>query len=72
MKLNQVEKLLIRGLLLFPLNEQDREAIFLTLQSNEEKMALMIFMKENPNATAQEIKNAVGAIIKLTGKNPTV
>ncbi len=66
MQLNQVEKLLIRGLLLFPLNEQEREAIFLSLQSNEEKMALMIFLQENKNATAQEIKNAVGTIIKLT------
>ena len=71
MKLNQVEKLLIRGLLFFPLNEQEREAIFLTLNTNEERWALITFMQENRTATAQDIKNAVGAIIESTGKKLT-
>ena len=64
MSLTETEKLLIRGLMLFPLNEQERKAIFHILQSDAERWALMDYLQQNRNATAQEIKEEVSRIIK--------
>ena len=66
MELTEIQKLLIRGLMFFPLTEKEREAIFLILESDEEKMMLMEYMAEHLNATAQELKNEAGRILKLT------
>ena len=66
MQLTKAQELLIRGLKLFPMTPQEREEIFLTLKTDEERWALMTYMKENRNATAQEIKEEVSRIIKST------
>lgn len=66
MELTEVQKLLIRGLMLFPLDEKEQEAIFLILESDKEKMMLMEYMAEHPNSTAQDLKNEVGRILELS------
>ena len=64
MQLTKAQELLIRGLKLFPMAPQEREKIFQTLKTDEERWALMTYMKENRNATAQEIKEEVSRIIE--------
>lgn len=65
MELTEVQKLLIRWLMLFPLDEKEQEAIFLILESDKEKMMLIDYMADHPNVTAQELKNEVGRILVL-------
>ncbi len=68
--LTKMQELLIRGLKLFPMTPKERETIFRMLKTEEERWALMIFMKENRGATAQEIKRVADMIIELTSKKP--
>lgn len=64
MELTLIQKLLIYGLTLFPLNEEEQKAIYHILRTDEEKEMLISFLKENENATAQEIKEEVSRIIE--------
>ena len=66
MKLTKTQKRLARRLIHFPLTEKEQEEIFLTLESDKERMMLMEYMSEHPNATAQELKNEVGRILEMT------
>ena len=64
MELTLIQKVLIYGLTLFPLNEEERKAIYYILKTDEEREMLISFLKENENATAQEIKEEVSRIIE--------
>ena len=68
MSITEASKLLVRGLQFFPLTEREQEAIFLILESDEEKMLLMEYMANHEHATAQELKNEVGRILKMFHK----
>jgi hypothetical protein len=61
-------KHLVRGLQFFPLTEQEREAIYVVLDTDEQKMMFMEYMANHEHATAQELKNEVGRILKMTQK----
>ena len=71
MELTLIEKLLIYGLTLFPLDEMERKAIFHILKTEEEMEELILFLRLNEKATAQEIKEEVTRIIESTGKKVT-
>ena len=66
MTLTLAQKLLIYGLTQFSLSEEDRDLIFFTMETEEEQLRLIAFLKTHPNATQQEIYNAVGQIIEST------
>ena len=66
MTLTLAQKLLIYGLTQFSLSEEDQELIFFTMKTEEEQLRLIAFLKTHPNATTQEIYNAVGQIIEST------
>lgn len=66
MTLTLAQKLLIYGLTQFSLSEEDQELIFFTMKTEEEQLRLIVFLKTHPNATTQEIYNAVGQIIEST------
>lgn len=66
MQLTPIQTLLAYGLNLTKLPDEEWEAVFNFLETEEEQMKMILFHKENPNATNQEILNALGAIIKLT------
>ena len=55
MELTLIRKLPSYGLTLFPLSEEEQEAIFLVLKTDEERKALTSFLKKNEDATAREI-----------------
>ena len=56
MELSETQKLLIRGLMLFPVSEENQEAIFLFLFKSEENMwSMMDFLANNRDATEQQI-----------------
>ena len=71
MELTLIQKLLIYGLTLFPLDEMERKAIFHILKTEDEMEQLILFLRLNEKATAQEIKEEVTRIIELTGKKLT-
>lgn len=65
MELTETQKLLIRGLRLFPISEENQEAVFLFLFKSEEKMwEMMDFLAENKEATEQQIMKKLTDILK--------
>ena len=68
MELTITQKLLIYGLTLFPLEEQDQEAIFLVLKTQEQQEEMVAFLMLHPEASGQEVLNEMGRIIKKTLK----
>ncbi len=65
MELTETQKLLIRGLRLFPISEENQEAIFLFLFKSEEKMwKMMDFLAENKEATEQQSMERLESILK--------
>ncbi len=65
MELTETQKLLIRGLRLFPISEENQEAVFLFLFKCEEKMwEMMDFLAENKEATEQQIMKKLTEILK--------
>ena len=57
---------LVRGLQFFPLTEEERGAIYIALKTDEQKVMFMMYMANHEHATAQELKNELGRILKLT------
>ena len=65
MSLTSKEKLLIRGLMLFKLKKETMEMIFVLLETDEQRMAMMEFMAENREATEQDILQELWRIRKI-------
>ena len=59
---------LIHGLQLFPLTEEQRGAIYIALKTDEQKVMFMKYMANHEHATAQELMNELGRILKMTLK----
>ena len=68
MDLTTTQKLLIYGLTLFPLSEEDQETIFLLMTTQEEQEKMIAFLILHEQATGQEILNEAARIIKSTSK----
>ena len=66
MELTEISDYLIVGLEFFPLTEKERAAIYIALKTNEQKQMFIEYMETHASATAQELKNEVGRILKLT------
>ena len=64
MELTQIEKLLIYGLNLTDLPEEDQEAIFLFLEEEDDQILMIHYLKTHPNATPQEIRNESGRLLR--------
>lgn len=63
MALTRTEELLIDGLRLFDLTEEEQEGIFLFLETEEQQNKMIDFLLENRNATGQEILRKTKEII---------
>ncbi len=63
-ELTKLEKVLMYGLSLTPMDEDDQVATFCFLTTNEMKIEMIRFLKSHPEATAQEILNVTGSIIE--------
>ena len=64
MELTETQKLLFRGLRLFPISEENQEAIFLFLFKSEEKMwEMMDFLVENREAKELQIMEKLENIL---------
>ena len=64
-ELTKTQKTLIYGLTLFPVTEENQEAIFLFLYEDEAKMEEMIkYLVQNEKATEQEIMTELARILK--------
>ena len=64
--LTATEKYLIRGLQFFPLTYQEREEIFMMVETAEEQIRLMKYMASREGASVEELKNVASQIIKMT------
>lgn len=64
MQLTQTEKELIYGLTLFPITEENQEAIFLFLREEHDQQEMIHYLKTHRNATEQEILNESGRILQ--------
>ena len=64
MALTETQKLLIRGLRLFNLDEETQEGIFLSLQNEAQQWELMDFLCANKTATEAEIIKETIRILK--------
>ena len=64
MQLTATEALLAYGLNLTKLPDEEWEAVFNFLETEEEQMKMILFLKHNEKATNQEIMNELGRIIK--------
>ena len=65
MELTETQKLLIRGLRLFPISEENQEAVYLFLYKDEEKVQEMIkFLALNLDATEDQILEKLTSILK--------
>ena len=63
MELSKVEKALLYGLSLTPLKKEEIYPIPLFLDTEEQQIEMIRFLKNHPKATAQEVMNAVGDIL---------
>ena len=64
MELTETQKLLFRGLRLFPISEENQEAIFLFLFKSKEKMwEMMDFLVENREAKELQIMEKLENIL---------
>ena len=66
MRDEEIGDYLIVGLQFFPLSEEERAAIYIALKTDEQKVMFMKYMANHEHATAQELKNELGRILKLT------
>ena len=64
MDLTVTQKLLIYGMTLFPLSEENQEAIFHSMKSDEMQLLMIRYLQTYPSATEQQILNEAGRIIK--------
>lgn len=55
MSLTKAEKLLIEGLQIFQVSEGMAAAIFMTLQTEEQQLAMMGYMIEHEGASGEEL-----------------
>ena len=69
MALTQGEKLLIKTLTEFPLDEETQEAIFLCLDTNVQQYLMMEYLVTHPEATQEEIMSRFVDILKQTKKS---
>ena len=65
--LTKVQKMLLYGLKMFKVTEEDAVAIVAFL-TEDEQILLIHYMKTHPNATAQEVVNESGRILELRKK----
>lgn len=63
MALTRTEELLIDGLRLFNLTEEEQEGIFLFLETEEQQNKMIDFLLENQSATGQAILKKTKEII---------
>ena len=68
MELSKIEKGLLYGLNLTPLTWEEIYPIPLFLKTEENMKVMIVWLKKHPKATAQEVLNAVGTIIKHSKK----
>ena len=68
MELSKIEKILLYGLSLTPLSREEIYPIPLFLRTEENMELMIMWLKRHPQATAQEVLNAVGTIIKHSKK----
>ena len=68
MSFTQTEKHLATGLRLFGLTEDDQEAVFLVLQTEEQQLAMVDYMLKHQNASEQDILKETVRILKSTVK----
>ena len=68
-KLTEAQKLLIRGLRLFDLSEEEQEATFICLQTEGQQIAMMDYLATHRNATGQDILKELSRILKVTKTN---
>lgn len=66
MAITAAGKHLVRGLQFFNLTEPEREAIYIALKTDVQKVMFMKYMANHEHATAQDLKNELGRILKLT------
>ena len=71
MELTVTQKLLIYGMTLFPLSEENQEGIFFMMKTEERQILMIGYLQTHPQATEQEILNEAGRIIKLTKEKST-
>ena len=69
MELTESQKLLIRGLRFFDLTEEEQEAIFLFLQTEEQQWAMMDYLVDHRHATGQDVLKELSRILKTTKTN---
>ena len=66
MELTQTEMYLIAGLKLFDLSDEDQEAIFLILRTEEQQVLMMDYLVDNRNASGQDIMKEMLRIYRAT------
>lgn len=64
MQLTPIQMLLAYGLNLTKLPDEEWEAVFNFLETEEEQMKMILFLKHNEKATNQEIMNELGRIVE--------
>ena len=63
MELSKIEKGLLYGLSLTPLTWEEIYPIPLFLKTEENMKVMIMWLKRHPQATVQEVLNAVGVIL---------
>ena len=66
MELTVAQKLLIYGMTLFPLSEENQKAIFHSMKTEERQILMIRYLQTHPSATEQEILNEANQIIIST------
>ena len=66
MELTKMETLLIDGLRFFDLSDEDQEAIFLILRTEEQQVLMMDYLVDNRNASGQDIMKEMLRIYRAT------
>ena len=69
--LTQTEQLLAYGLNQFPINKEDKLTMLAFLQTEEDQLLMIYYLKTHPKANEKEIMNEYGKILtrrkKLNG-----
>ena len=68
MELTVTQKLLIYGMTLFPLSEENHKAIFHSMKTEERRILMIEYLQTHPEATEKEILTEAGRIINSTNK----
>ena len=66
MEFTQIQKLLIYGLKLSKAEKETQMGVCLFLETEEQQLLMIDYLRHNPEATEQEILNEMGAILEAT------